>query len=144
MESRGWTFRRPFVYCVSRLIALPWVDVARIRVNVKEQYVKETRTRSNLPNSLRDCVLPPLAVMHEKAYLVPNVTRAERRSLRMARQKSEPRDPGPRLLEYVLPGGWKVLVGRTDTDNDRLRKGRPAITSRIARTNSSGEDFLRT
>ncbi|MGW8320949.1 MAG: NFACT RNA binding domain-containing protein [Thermodesulfobacteriota bacterium] len=38
----------------------------------------------------------------------------------MARQKSAPRDPGPRLLEYVLPGGWKVLVGRTDADNDRL------------------------
>jgi predicted ribosome quality control (RQC) complex YloA/Tae2 family protein len=38
----------------------------------------------------------------------------------MARKKSEPRDRGPRLLEYVLPGGWKVLVGRTDADNDRL------------------------
>jgi predicted ribosome quality control (RQC) complex YloA/Tae2 family protein len=24
------------------------------------------------------------------------------------------------LLDYILPGGWKVLVGRTDADNDRL------------------------
>jgi predicted ribosome quality control (RQC) complex YloA/Tae2 family protein len=28
--------------------------------------------------------------------------------------------PTPRLLEYELPGGWKVLAGRTDEDNDRL------------------------
>jgi len=26
----------------------------------------------------------------------------------------------PRLLEYTLPGGWTVLAGRTDADNDRL------------------------
>jgi len=38
----------------------------------------------------------------------------------MARQKSQQRDRPARLLEYVLPGGWKVLVGRTDADNDRL------------------------
>ena len=25
-----------------------------------------------------------------------------------------------RLLRYTLPGGWTVLVGRTDADNDRL------------------------
>jgi predicted ribosome quality control (RQC) complex YloA/Tae2 family protein len=25
-----------------------------------------------------------------------------------------------RLLHYTLPGGWQVLVGRTDADNDRL------------------------
>ncbi|HXV82921.1 MAG TPA: NFACT RNA binding domain-containing protein [Candidatus Binatia bacterium] len=25
-----------------------------------------------------------------------------------------------RLIEYTLPGGWKVLVGRTDGDNDYL------------------------
>jgi len=24
------------------------------------------------------------------------------------------------LLEYTLPGGWTVLAGRTDEDNDRL------------------------
>lgn len=30
-------------------------------------------------------------------------------------------DPNPpRLLEYTLPGGWTVLAGRTDADNDRL------------------------
>ena len=38
----------------------------------------------------------------------------------MAKSESRPPDRGPRLLEYVLPGGWKVLVGRTDADNDRL------------------------
>lgn len=38
----------------------------------------------------------------------------------MAGPKSQPRDRGLRLLEYVLPNGWKVLVGRTDADNDRL------------------------
>ncbi len=38
----------------------------------------------------------------------------------MAKTRSQVRDRGPRLLEYVLPGGWKVLVGRTDADNDRL------------------------
>ncbi len=26
----------------------------------------------------------------------------------------------PRVFEYELPGGWKVLAGRTDDDNDRL------------------------
>jgi predicted ribosome quality control (RQC) complex YloA/Tae2 family protein len=29
-------------------------------------------------------------------------------------------DGGARLLRYELPGGWTVLVGRTDEDNDRL------------------------
>jgi len=38
----------------------------------------------------------------------------------MTRRESEPRERVPRLLEYALPGGWKVLVGRTDADNDRL------------------------
>jgi predicted ribosome quality control (RQC) complex YloA/Tae2 family protein len=33
----------------------------------------------------------------------------------------------PRLHEYALPGGWKVLAGRTEADNDRLslRLARP-------------------
>ncbi|MBU2502317.1 DUF814 domain-containing protein [bacterium] len=26
----------------------------------------------------------------------------------------------PKLFEYVLPGGWIVLAGRTDQDNDHL------------------------
>ena len=26
----------------------------------------------------------------------------------------------PRLFRYELPGGWEVLAGRTDADNDRL------------------------
>jgi len=30
------------------------------------------------------------------------------------------REPETRLHEYELPGGWQVLVGRTDRDNDRL------------------------
>ena len=38
----------------------------------------------------------------------------------MAKSRSQRCDDGPRLLEYELPGGWKVLVGRTDADNDRL------------------------
>jgi predicted ribosome quality control (RQC) complex YloA/Tae2 family protein len=31
------------------------------------------------------------------------------------------------MFEYLLPGGWKVLAGRTDTENDRLslRLARP-------------------
>jgi predicted ribosome quality control (RQC) complex YloA/Tae2 family protein len=29
-------------------------------------------------------------------------------------------DDDARLLHYTLPGGWTVLVGRTDADNDRL------------------------
>jgi predicted ribosome quality control (RQC) complex YloA/Tae2 family protein len=28
-----------------------------------------------------------------------------------------------RLLHYTLPGGWQVLAGRTDADNDRLSLG---------------------
>jgi len=39
------------------------------------------------------------------------------------------REPEPaRLREYALPGGWKVLAGRTEADNDRLslRLARPA------------------
>jgi predicted ribosome quality control (RQC) complex YloA/Tae2 family protein len=27
---------------------------------------------------------------------------------------------GERLIVYALPGGWRVLVGRTDADNDYL------------------------
>ncbi len=26
----------------------------------------------------------------------------------------------PKLYEYELPGGWRVLAGRTESDNDRL------------------------
>jgi len=26
----------------------------------------------------------------------------------------------PRLIEYILPGDWKVLAGRSDADNDYL------------------------
>jgi predicted ribosome quality control (RQC) complex YloA/Tae2 family protein len=45
----------------------------------------------------------------------------------MARAKSPPRDHRVRLIEYVLPGGWKVLVGRTDADDEHLslRVARP-------------------
>ncbi len=38
----------------------------------------------------------------------------------MVRHESDPRDRDPRLLSYVLTGGWRLLVGRTDADNDRL------------------------
>jgi predicted ribosome quality control (RQC) complex YloA/Tae2 family protein len=31
-----------------------------------------------------------------------------------------PAAPRVRVFEYALPGGWKVLAGRTDDDNDRL------------------------
>lgn len=36
-------------------------------------------------------------------------------------------DPEPRLIRYALPGGYTVLVGRTDADNDdlSLRVARP-------------------
>jgi len=30
------------------------------------------------------------------------------------------RPVSPRIFEYELPGGWKVLAGRTEDDNDRL------------------------
>jgi predicted ribosome quality control (RQC) complex YloA/Tae2 family protein len=45
----------------------------------------------------------------------------------MARAKSSPSGHSVRLLEYRLSGGWKVLVGRTDADNDHLslRVARP-------------------
>ena len=36
---------------------------------------------------------------------------------------ADPRDrrpPEPKLWRYELPGGWVVLAGRTDADNDRL------------------------
>jgi len=61
-----------------------------------------------------------LAVTYEKAYFVSDIQSGERESPEMAERKPEPYDRGPRLLEYELPGGWKVLVGRTDADNDRL------------------------
>ena len=32
----------------------------------------------------------------------------------------EHRRPPTRLIEYALPGGWTVLAGRTEADNDRL------------------------
>ena len=28
--------------------------------------------------------------------------------------------PAPRLIEYALPAGWTVLVGKTEADNDEL------------------------
>jgi predicted ribosome quality control (RQC) complex YloA/Tae2 family protein len=28
--------------------------------------------------------------------------------------------PAPRLIEYALPAGWIVLVGKTEADNDEL------------------------
>jgi predicted ribosome quality control (RQC) complex YloA/Tae2 family protein len=45
----------------------------------------------------------------------------------MARAKSSPHESSFRLIEYRLPGGWKVFVGRTDADNDylSLRLARP-------------------
>jgi predicted ribosome quality control (RQC) complex YloA/Tae2 family protein len=30
------------------------------------------------------------------------------------------RPAGPRLHEYELPGGWRILAGRSEADNDRL------------------------
>ncbi len=38
----------------------------------------------------------------------------------MAESKSPLRDPEARLIRYTLPGGWTVLAGRTDADNDHL------------------------
>ena len=33
---------------------------------------------------------------------------------------SSRKPPHPRLITYVLPGGWEVLAGRTEKDNDYL------------------------
>jgi len=38
----------------------------------------------------------------------------------MADMSSRNPDDPARLLHYTLHGGWQVLVGRTDVDNDRL------------------------
>ena len=38
----------------------------------------------------------------------------------MAHTPSSPQHQQVRLLMYTLPGGWQVLVGRTDADNDAL------------------------
>lgn len=37
-------------------------------------------------------------------------------------KQADPRHhpPQPRLYRYKLEGGWEVLAGRTDADNDRL------------------------
>ena len=45
----------------------------------------------------------------------------------MAHPQSEPQTQKVRLRTYTLPGGWQVLVGRTDADNDFLsfRVARP-------------------
>ena len=40
----------------------------------------------------------------------------DERDTRSRRRRPEP----PRLYEHELPGGWIVLAGRTDSDNDRL------------------------
>ena len=44
----------------------------------------------------------------------------------MAQTPSSPHPQKGRLRTYTLPGGWQVLVGRTDADNDDL-------TFRVAR-----------
>ena len=38
----------------------------------------------------------------------------------MAHTPVSPQPQTVRLLTYTLPGGWQVLVGRTDADNDYL------------------------
>jgi predicted ribosome quality control (RQC) complex YloA/Tae2 family protein len=38
----------------------------------------------------------------------------------MVKAKPTRRNHHLRLVEYLLPGGWKALVGRTDADNDYL------------------------
>lgn len=38
----------------------------------------------------------------------------------MAQPTGPQRSPQPQVREYRLPGGWVVLVGKTDADNDRL------------------------
>jgi predicted ribosome quality control (RQC) complex YloA/Tae2 family protein len=38
----------------------------------------------------------------------------------MAHPPSERHTQQVRLITYTLPGGWQVLVGRTDADNDAL------------------------
>jgi predicted ribosome quality control (RQC) complex YloA/Tae2 family protein len=38
----------------------------------------------------------------------------------MANTPLSPQNPKVRLITYTLPGGWQVLVGRTDADNDYL------------------------
>ena len=45
----------------------------------------------------------------------------------MGKTKSQPGEHAVRLIEYILPGGWKVLAGRTDADNEHLslRVARP-------------------
>jgi len=45
----------------------------------------------------------------------------------MTHKNSTPKDHSARAVEYVLPGGWKVLAGRTDADNDyvSLKIARP-------------------
>ena len=44
----------------------------------------------------------------------------------MAHTPSSPQHQKVRLITYTLPGGWQVLVGRTDADND-------AVTFHVAR-----------
>ncbi len=38
----------------------------------------------------------------------------------MTRRRSGERELKARLLEYQLPDGWRVLVDRTDADNEAL------------------------
>ncbi len=38
----------------------------------------------------------------------------------MAQTPSSPHTQKGRLRTYTLPGGWQVLIGRTDADNDFL------------------------
>ena len=38
----------------------------------------------------------------------------------MAHTPFPPHEHSVRMIAYTLPGGWKVLVGRTDADNDDL------------------------
>ena len=47
-------------------------------------------------------------------------TRTKRTTARMSKADKTDQRGEPCVFEYTLPGGWVVMAGKTDADNDRL------------------------
>jgi hypothetical protein len=97
-------------------IGLPW-RTANDRTRLASRHGPRHHTRGTL------------SVAEGRASTMP--TRSSEGDSCMAQTPSSPPHQQVRLRTYRLPGGWQVLVGRTDADNDDLtfRVGPPGANA---------------